>query len=125
MSECGIILKPYQINAIDRFVRRCRYQRGSILLHSMGSGKTLTSIYILRNLGMKHRWVIVTPKGLEGDWIDEFKRFGITGYEENTTFMSYQDLEGCNLTYSTLFKNSMVVISFRGLTFTRFAIASR
>lgn len=75
--------KSYQVAAADRFVRRCRYQRGALLVHSMGSGKTLTSIYILRNWKQDRPWLIVLPKGLDSEWRREFYTF--VGYREDGT----------------------------------------
>jgi hypothetical protein len=118
VSSSPVAWKSYQISAAARFVKRCRYQRGGLLVHSMGSGKTLTSLYILSNLGRGHRWLIILPKGLDSEWKKEF--FSFIGYckdfksgdrctvktqEENenrkklalemldnTDFMSYKDI---------------------------------
>ena len=68
-------LKPYQLGAVDRFAKRCRGQKGEILVHSMGSGKTLTSLYLLRNLDKTKEWLIVLPKGLDSEWSTELDGF--------------------------------------------------
>jgi hypothetical protein len=113
----------HQTDAAVRFVRRSRFQRGTILFHSMGSGKTLTTVYILENYKKGFKWLIILPKGLDSEWtgafdmfmagspdVDELKRI-----KQNTTFLSYKELAGMVMNVDKftalcdLFKDSYVV----------------
>lgn len=66
-------LRAHQLAAVERL----RSQRGLVLAHSLGSGKTVTAVaaaadYLLRN--PQHRVVVVTPKSLQENFAAEVGR---------------------------------------------------
>jgi len=106
--NCPIIKwMPWQESAVLRFSSRCRNQHGGILVHSMGSGKTKTTLGIMLNMPFDKK-IIVVPQGLESNWIKEidslFRGIDNTDYLENVfgkrndkgytkvSFVSYQSL---------------------------------
>ena len=100
-----IVLKDYQIDAVERFAVRCRHQKGEILVHSMGSGKTFTSLYLLQNFRKDKHWIIVTPKGLEGEWKNEFKTFfGVDHDPKKVEFTNYKEI------YSMMYSDGHALI---------------
>lgn len=58
-------LRSYQSSVIRRATARCSRQHGTILIHSMGSGKTMSALGIAENMGLSNLVLVVTPKGLE------------------------------------------------------------
>ena len=73
-----IILNSHQRSLVERICKKCRLQHGILMWHTMGSGKTITTLNILMNLPFKsakgviqHKRVIFVPKGTENTWIKE------------------------------------------------------
>lgn len=61
-------LLDYQVRPIEKLVSKCKSQHGMILYHVMGSGKTISSIYLAKNYPNK-KLVILLPDGLQNIWI--------------------------------------------------------
>jgi len=67
-----------QYYACSRIVSSCRTQKGLLLLHAVGSGKTLTSLCIAFNLHPSIHTTVITIRGLQTAFLEEFpkmKRF--------------------------------------------------
>ena len=67
-------LAPYQKVVVDRINNACRDQFGLLLLHTMGSGKTIVALSIMQNypelreisnLGTGKKGLIIAPAGIE------------------------------------------------------------
>ena len=62
-------LKPWQQEAVDRVVSRCRQtQNGFLLYHRVGSGKTLTMLSIAFNSTPGRKKLIICPQNLMGGY---------------------------------------------------------
>ena len=48
-----IILNSHQQSLVERICKKCRLQHGILMWHTMGSGKTITTLNILMNLPFK------------------------------------------------------------------------
>lgn len=116
-------LFQYQKDAATRFTARGRFQRGAILYHSMGSGKTLTSLYILKNFSPEKRWLVILPKGLDSEWIDGMCDLmggsqdldSVEKLRKNVDFLDYKKIKEDQFnsnfldTYRPLFENHYIV----------------
>lgn len=75
---------PHQQDAIKRFTQKCKGKdkHGILLIHSMGSGKTLTSLGMALNLNNpkldRRKWVIITPPGLDSAFRGDMNDIGIS-----------------------------------------------
>ena len=76
---------PHQQDAIKRFTQKCKDndKHGILLIHSMGSGKTLTSLGMALNLNNpklngKRKWVIITPPGLDSAFRGDMNDIGFS-----------------------------------------------
>lgn len=98
----------YQLAPIDYFVNKCKSQHGLVLNHALASGKTLTSLYFLKNYP-KSKKIVVLPAGLQSVWVRESRRLDVKGikyitFKDLSTFYEKTDY------YTKLFKDSVVVI---------------
>ena len=77
------LLKPHQVEAVDFLQAALSHptdptRRGAILAHSMGLGKTLTTIAFLLSLGdALCRVLVVVPKSLLFHWEGEISRWDV------------------------------------------------
>jgi hypothetical protein len=62
------VLAPYQRSAIERFANWCRDRHGFVLLHRMGSGKTITAMVIMENMPSSLRRCVVSPAAILQNW---------------------------------------------------------
>ena len=81
---------PHQQDAIKRFTQKCtdkdgnlKEKHGILLIHSMGSGKTLTSLGMALNLNNpvlkgRKKWVIITPPGLDSAFRGDMNDIGFS-----------------------------------------------
>ena len=71
----NITLKPHQQDVL-RFIDNNKHTHtGLVLCHSVGSGKTITSIAIIRTLMKpKHLFLVLTPKSLIGNFMKELNK---------------------------------------------------
>jgi hypothetical protein len=86
--------------------------RGLLLYHGLGSGKTCTAIAISENLKAFKQVVVMTPKSLEMNFLQELKKCGDTMYSLQqkwtwTTDPSPVQLHERCLTMSDLFKKDL------------------
>ena len=67
--------KPHQVEAVKRLEEN---DGKMIMVHAMGTGKTLTSIYgfeKMRNQGKANKAIVITPAGLRNNFFDSIVRF--------------------------------------------------
>lgn len=99
---------PHQSRLVRRMAERCRQQHGMLLIHSMGSGKTISSLGVWLNfprpdgsgMEVKNRLVIITPPGLDSAFREDM---GGMGFDEDKiasmvrhqrlVFVDYADIE--------------------------------
>ena len=88
-SDNNFNLAKHQKEATDKIIKLCRFQKGLLLWHTMGSGKTITGWNIANNLpikdsqGNEHKRIIIGPEGLDISWRNDGKFIGIID-ETNT-----------------------------------------
>lgn len=77
-----ILLKPHQIEGViflwDRICEKQARDRGAILAHSMGLGKTLQAIVFLYVALKENKFthvLVVAPSGVIENWKNEFKKW--------------------------------------------------
>ena len=62
-----IHFKPFRREPIEWLVAQCKRQHGLLLNHTMGTGKTMTSVLLLANYPEAAK-VIVAPRNTHADW---------------------------------------------------------
>jgi hypothetical protein len=93
-----IILNSHQKSLVERICKKCRLQYGILIWHTMGSGKTITTLNILMNLPFKtttpdglyiqHKRVIILPLGTENTWKKEASNLGLYNEGDTTKFIT-------------------------------------
>jgi len=93
-----IILNSHQKSLVKRICQKCRLQYGILIWHTMGSGKTITTLNILMNLPFKttlpdglyiqHKRVIILPLGTENTWKKEASNLGLYNKGDKTKFIT-------------------------------------
>ena len=68
-------LRPYQIHAFNWMKAIDKYHVGAVLADDMGLGKTLEMITLLKSDDTPAPDLVVCPKSLVFNWINEFMRF--------------------------------------------------
>lgn len=97
---------PHQQRVVKRMAQKCRGQHGMLLIHSMGSGKTISAVGIWLNYpppsangrGVNKRLVIMTPPGLDSAFRGDMRDMGIAPQKiatweatEQLVFVNYDD----------------------------------
>jgi superfamily II DNA or RNA helicase len=96
LNPCGIILydnteltiKKHQISVANHLVN----SRGAIVVHSVGTGKTLTAIATAQCLLLNNiinKVIVVTPTSLQTNFIDQMKMYGIDDKIINSKYTFY------------------------------------
>jgi len=70
-----IELRKYQKQFINRVINTCRYQKGIILYHIMGSGKTFTALNLLLNFNQDVDFIILCPNDIKNEWIRQINLY--------------------------------------------------
>ena len=93
----------HQKKLIDRIAVRCKNQHGLLLIHSMGSGKTLSTLGAWMNMrgeNMDRKLVVITPPGLDSSFTGDMEGMGFTQKEiaelqlnRQLIFHNYWDIE--------------------------------
>ena len=71
IAELKTQLQPHQQRVVDKL----KNQSGLVVAHGMGSGKTLASLAVMDNLGMKAN--VVTPAALKNNYKKEYDKHTI------------------------------------------------
>lgn len=82
----AIHLFPYQQFVID-YIQFASPYRGVLLYHSLGSGKSATSIAAAEVLSTNMKVIAMTPASLQGNFIEEIKKYGRSFYQYNQKWM--------------------------------------
>ena len=104
-------LRPLQMKAVQRFASRCGQQRGFLVMHTMGSGKTFIGLAYMANFSQRFPKVVIVPDGLDTPWRTEMVNVSLTSkFQCSVTFLTYTQLSTTSpellLSYLT---NSIVV----------------
>ena len=74
-----VLLRPYQIHAIDKIKEASRNQKSGFVWHTTGSGKTLTSYTVTKNLldipSIDKTIFLIDRRDLDQQTSDEFKSY--------------------------------------------------
>lgn len=95
--ECVILLRPYQIHAIEA-IRLASYQgQSGFIWHTTGSGKTLTSYNVTKNLldipSIDKTLFLIDRKDLDTQTTDEFQAYAETDSLDVDETDNTRDLE--------------------------------
>lgn len=84
-------LLKHQLNPLEYIISRCKEQKGLIMFHHMGTGKTISGLVFLNNYPNDKK-VIILPKNFESIWIHEAINLGLEKLIKEVTFLNYSDL---------------------------------
>jgi superfamily II DNA or RNA helicase len=92
-KDTDLSLKKHQISASNILVK----QRGLILVHSVGTGKTLSAISAAQCLFLKKKIehiIVVTPTSLQKNFIQQAMQYGLSekDIDDNYTFYTIQGM---------------------------------
>lgn len=105
----SVQLRPHQLEAINKYLKNGN--RG-IFAHSLGSGKTITSIAAIEQSNAK-RPLILTPAALQKNYKDSIDRFVNPKDRKKYTIMSYEKFRmDPNRFMSNIKPDSLVVDEF-------------
>jgi SNF2 family DNA or RNA helicase len=85
-----IKLLSHQINASDFLIKKCINQKGLIIYHTVGSGKTITALLFLKYYQNAKRLLII-PEELRIVWENESKKVNID--INDIKIMTYTNIE--------------------------------
>jgi len=98
-----ITLKEHQYNTIERVVSRCKNQKGMLIYHELGTGKTFTGLGFLINYP-NDKCVVMCPTNLKNTWKSEMDRVNFKKFNKNTEILTHKRL------FNYDYKNKVVVI---------------
>lgn len=87
-DETDVKLKKHQLSVSNQLVNT----RGVIAVHSVGTGKTLTSIsasQCLLNKNIVEHIVVITPTSLQKNFIEQAKQYGLNEEQLDTDYTFY------------------------------------
>ena len=91
-ADFAILMKPHQSSAVVQILTSVAVQKsGFLLAHSMGLGKTLTTIAALQAMSTavpNLRIAVICPKSLLNHWYTEMEK-----WDDYITFFFYQPIE--------------------------------
>jgi superfamily II DNA or RNA helicase len=111
-NSTNIKLKKYQIEVTNQLYKK----RGIIVVHSVGTGKTITSIstaQCLLSSGKVEHVIVITPTSLQHNFISQAKKYGIDENYINQyyTFYTIQGVTNAIDTKTAInSKNSFIII---------------
>jgi len=85
----GVELLPHQKKVIKYLVSKCKKQKGLLVNHYQGTGKTLTGIFFMKNY-KRYKKVVMAPEALKSMWQTACKDNDISN---DVSFVSYEYLE--------------------------------
>jgi hypothetical protein len=105
-----IKLRDVQSAAVTRFVARCGSQRGFLVWHTMGSGKTAIGLAFMANFSAKFKRCIIVPDGLDTAWKKDMKDFFLSReFVCSVVFITYSALETMSGKDLGVMKDAIVV----------------
>lgn len=113
----SILLQKHQSETVKFLSEKCVNQHGLLIYHNMGTGKTLTSLFIIlkkitkSELGIKDI-LIVCPSTIQSTWIIESMKLNLNLKSDN--FLEYEELNELIITSGkknkNLFKGKFLVL---------------
>lgn len=76
------VLKPYQVEGVDFVLSRIHEDKGALVAHGMGLGKTLTALTVMEAFAHRRpesRLIVTCPKGMVSSWGDEIDKWCACG----------------------------------------------
>ena len=73
MSKQVVKLEPHQLKAVKKIVAHCQEQKGLLLYHHMGTGKTVTALSVVANFP-SHKILFLIPKEIKYVWETNIKK---------------------------------------------------
>jgi SNF2 family DNA or RNA helicase len=71
-------LLKHQEEPIEHIINKCSNQKGMILFHHMGTGKTITALFFLLNFqGTTLKSLVICPDEIKVVWYNEIKKQGL------------------------------------------------
>ena len=105
-----IKLQPHQKKIIKFLVAKCRKQKGLLVNHYQGTGKTITGIFFLKNYP-KYVKLILAPQALKSMWVTACKDNGIdtdnAANKKQFQFISYEYLDALSYYQNDEFEKAM------------------
>lgn len=105
----AITSMPHQRAIMDHLVASCPQQRGILIAHQMGGGKTLTALMFLRNFP-RSKHVIVSPPFLRDLYDRESKKLLGRPLKEGTVLLNYDEFVDQLVTNPTIFEKCVLVM---------------
>lgn len=87
-NKSDIKLKKHQLGVSNQLVK----ERGVIVVHSVGTGKTLTAIsasQCLLNKGLVEHIIVITPTSLQNNFITQALQYGLTKKQLDAKYTFY------------------------------------
>ena len=109
MSYPSIYSLPHQKAVINHLVASCPKQRGLVVAHQMGGGKTLTALMMLRNYP-KSKHIIVCPSFLKYVYNRESLTIFGKPLSQNTVILDYEEFKTKALADEEFFKNAILIM---------------
>lgn len=107
------VLLPHQYKTVERIVARCQNQKGLLLYHHMGTGKTFLALTILLNFP-EHEKIIYCPEQIKSVWQNQIEKHNFpfkTRSTEKNNVKSYVHIESHKEMIKTInLKNKIVII---------------
>lgn len=109
MNKNSFQLLPHQIRTIEYIENRCSNQRGLILWHHMGTGKTITGLAWLYHImtNYSENYYIFCPPLITSSWTSNAEKMGIT--LDKKRILNYLDLKIMIETNSNKIKKAYLV----------------
>ncbi len=104
------VIQPHQKIPIEYLVSKNPLQHGLVLNHYMGTGKTLTAGFFIKNYP-NDKIVIMLPSGLETQWTNELSKINVDIVKNNIQFYTYAEIHKTIVNS----KNSKKIIEFKNL----------
>lgn len=102
-----IKLLKHQETAINQLVAKFPKQKGLLLFHHMGTGKTITALTLSKNFP-NYKKVLIIPKEIKYVWEDNMKKLDISRKEFK--FYYYKDLETIDLNSLKPLNNTLLIM---------------
>lgn len=87
-NDTDLTIKKHQLNVANHLI----YNRGIIVVHSVGTGKTLSAISsaqcLLNNNYINHV-IVITPTSLQKNFINQLKMYGLNDDQINKNYTFY------------------------------------
>ncbi len=110
MKPIKINLLDHQINTIDYIENKCNNQKGLLLWHYMGTGKTITGLAWLNHIfnHYSESFLIVCPPLIASSWINNSKNLGM--YIDRKKIINYTDFRILIETNSEIIKDKYLIL---------------